>query len=86
MSSPAHFVDDIWMAGSLATQGVSRYVIPLPGAPSLNVTEDMAPNGTSRQRANTKALEMFKEAFIRENLLVSISEEREGSNGSICVI
>ena len=86
MSSPARYSDDIWMAGSLATQGVPRYVIPLPDPPSLDVTTaqaHMAPNGTSREEANTKALEMFKEDFIHEYQLVSTSE---GNNGSDCII
>ena len=87
MSSPARYSDDIWMAGSLATQGVPRYVIPFSDSPGLDVTimaqAHMAPNGTSREQANTKALEMFKEAFIHEYQLVSTSE---GSNGSDCII
>ena len=88
MSSPAHLVDDIWMAGSLATQGVSRYVIPLPGPPSLDVTithtleGHMDSDGTSRAQANTATLRMFKEAFSRENLWYRFAKDVTRAKGT----
>ena len=88
-SSLAHHVDDIWMAGSLATQGVSRYVIPLPGPPSLDVTithtleGHMASNGMSREQANTGALRVFMEAFSRENLWYRFATDGRGAKGVI---
>jgi len=89
MSSPAHLVDDIWMAGSLATRGVSRYVIPLPGPPSIDVTvthtleEHMGTDGMSRAQANTAALKMFTEAFSRENLWYRFADDVKGAKGVI---
>lgn len=87
LSSPAHLVDDIWMAGSLATQGVSRFVIPLPGPPSLDVTithtleEHMGSDGTSRAQANTRALRMFEGAFSRENLWYRFAKDVRRAKG-----
>ena len=89
MSSDAHLVDDIWMAGSLATQGVSRYVIPLPGPPSLDITithtleDHMASKGTDRERANTGALRMFKDAFSREDIWYRFGKDVKGAKGVI---
>ena len=89
MSTDAHLVDDIWMAGSLATQGVSRYVIPLPGPPSLDITithtleDHMASNGTDREKANTGALRMFKDAFSRENIWYRFGKDVKGAKGVI---
>ena len=89
MSSPARHVDDIWMAGSLSTQGVSRYVIPFPGPPSLDITithtleGHMASNGTSREQANTRALRMFSDAFSRENLWYRFAKDVKGAKGVI---
>jgi hypothetical protein len=85
MSSPAHLVDDIWMAGSLATQGVSRYIIPLPGPPSIDVTtthtleDHIASDGMSREQANTGALRMFREAFSRENIWYRFAKDVQGA-------
>jgi len=89
MSSDARLVDDIWMAGSLATQGVFRYVIPLPGPPSLDVTithtleGHMASSGTSREQANTRTLGIFRDAFSRENIWYRFAKDVEGAKGVI---
>jgi hypothetical protein len=89
MSSDARLVDDIWMAGSLATQDVPRYVIPLPGPPSLDVTithtleGHMASSGTSREQANTRTLRMFGDAFSRENIWYRFAKDVKGAKGAI---
>lgn len=88
MSSPAHLVDDIWMAGSLATQGVYRFVIPLPGPPSLDVTithtleEHMGSDGVNRAQANTETLRMFTPAFSRENLWYRFAKDVTQAKGA----
>ncbi|KAL0959805.1 hypothetical protein HGRIS_011486 [Hohenbuehelia grisea] len=89
MSSSAHLVDDIWMAGSLATQGVMRYIVPLPGSPSLDVTtthtleKHMESEGKSRGGANTETLHMFSEAFSKEKLWYRFEKDVKGAKGVV---
>jgi hypothetical protein len=71
---PAHLVDDIWMAGCLSSQGVPRYIVPLPGPPSLDVTvthpleAHMSKDGISRATANGDTLRAFGDAWQGEGI------------------
>lgn len=76
LSTPAHLVDDIWMAGHLASLGIPRMVVPLSltDLPSIDVTRvhtlesHMNNEGTTRYQANTDTLKYFANAWRKEGL------------------
>ena len=82
MSTSAHLVDDIWMAGILATRRVKRFVVPLHDgtrnrdiAAKSRLLETMNAADISRAQANDETLLMFKEAWEYENLWQDVAEK-----------
>jgi hypothetical protein len=85
----ARLVDDIWMAGSLCAQSIPRLVVPLPGAPSVDVTAThtleghMAAAKTDRGTANNEALKFFADAWRAEGLWYRFAAEVLGAKGVV---
>jgi hypothetical protein len=88
-STPAHLVDDIWMAGSLSARGVSRLVVPLRAAPSVDVTvvhtleTHMQHEGTDRGAANDATLRYFADAWRAEGLWYRFAADVRGAKGVV---
>lgn len=75
MGSSAHFVDDIWMNGNLARNGVGRFVVPLKDrtrnqeiASKSRLQQTLKGAAVSRAQANDETLEMFREEWKKEGL------------------
>jgi hypothetical protein len=87
--TPAHLVDDIWMAGSLAVARVPRLVVPLPAPPSADVTvvhtleTHMAAAGMDRGAANNAALGLFADAWRAEGLWYRFAADVRGAKGVV---
>jgi hypothetical protein len=74
LTGRAHLVDDIWMAGCLSSQLIPRYIVPLPGPVSQDVTishpleAHMSKDGTDRATANDETLGAFVDAWKGEGI------------------
>jgi hypothetical protein len=85
MSTPAHLVDDIWMAGHLSSLGIPRLVIPLPlsDLPSIDVTlahtlqSHIDSEGTTREAANSETLKFFAGSWQKEGLWYQLRATRQ---------
>ncbi|KAH8917524.1 hypothetical protein BT69DRAFT_659415 [Atractiella rhizophila] len=81
-----HLVDDIFMAGTLCSLGVKRYVVPLPprALPNLDITvshtleEHMDNDGVSRAEANNQALKYFEGPWRVEGLWYRFMSQQGG--------
>jgi hypothetical protein len=89
-TTSAHLVDDIWMAGQLATAHTQRLLVPLHAPPSVDITRShtlethMAADGVSRAEANGATLSMFGPAFAAEGIWYRFAKDvRRGARGII---
>lgn len=72
------------MSGNLAQTGHARFVVPLkpPSTPSIDITipdahtleRHMTEHAISRAEANDQTLQLFRQAFEKENVWYAMSE------------